>query len=282
MQGGKIMANFIKKHTYILNALLTILLYTIVQETMYFIFSFFNGAFYDNGQLLVLLALMAAALLCIPLYYRWYRYHIRFKKHIMIKEALSYKNVIVVCILGITINLLIASLVEIFNVTLYFPNYNDSISIFLDGNMILSSILVIFLAPITEELIHRGIVYEYFKKSGNKMIANIVQASLFAIVHGNMLQILYSFVLGLLLGYIYEKYKSIYAPILTHGFFNATSIINSFIFSDEMANNNLIMTIVCIVSGIIFIIAYDIMKKSKTIEYIPEPGVKMITLKDLE
>lgn len=276
------MGNQFNKYTYIFQILFALVLYTIMQETMYFIFSLFHGVFNENSQLIPLLALIAAAGICIPIYYKWYRYHIRFKKHIVIKEALSSKNVTIICITGITINLFLASLIELFNITSYFPKYEDSIGLLVNGNIIVSSILVIFIGPICEELLHRGIAYEYLKANMNKKLANFFQAALFGIVHGDLLQMLYAFVLGLLLGYIYEKYKSIYAPILTHGLFNATSIINSYLFREETAANNQIMIVVCVISGVVLFLGIDQMKKSPTIEYIPEPGVKMINLKELQ
>jgi len=52
------------------------------------------------------------------------------------------------------------------------------------------------------------------------LAANIVQAAIFAFFHINLAQGIYTFGLGLLLGYVTYKYKSILPSILLHMFFN--------------------------------------------------------------
>ena len=51
-------------------------------------------------------------------------------------------------------------------------------------------------------------------------MANIIQAALFGIMHGNLVQGAYAFALGLILGYVYHKYQSLVIPILFHMSFN--------------------------------------------------------------
>ncbi|MDF2821522.1 MAG: hypothetical protein K0R15_1963 [Clostridiales bacterium] len=292
------MDNSNKKYLYIFQALLAVLLYTVVQETMHYAFTFLlallkgSSSSYiknlveyiaNNGeqQFISLIALVAAGLICIPVYYKWYRYTIRFKKHIIIKEALSLKNLFLIFLAGISANLFIASIIELFSITKYFAGYEESISLLSDGNIILSTVLVVIIAPICEELLNRGIVYEKIKAQFTRLPAIIIQAAIFAIMHGNMLQIIYAFILGLLLGYIYEKYKSIYAPIFMHLLFNATTKANAYIFTDKIINNNSIMVGVCLFSGIVLFLAMKYIRNSTTIEYIQEPGFQMFDLKQL-
>lgn len=287
-----------KKYIVILQALFAVLIYTVVQETMYyvigFLLAFLKGSSLDSIQTIVeymikdgekefvsLLSLSIAGLICIPIYYNWYRYTIRFKKYINIKEALSYKNIIIYILLGISTNLFIASLIELFNITSLFTGYNDSVRMLVNGNVVLSTVLVVLIAPVCEELLNRGIVYEKIKIHTSVLLANILQAAVFALMHGNILQILYAFILGLLLGYIYEKYKSIYAPILIHLIFNATTKANGYIFSDAIISNNTVMVSICIISGTVLWIILKLIKYSPTIQYRKEPDFKMITLKEL-
>lgn len=78
----------------------------------------------------------------------------------------------------------------------------------------------IFLAPICEELIFRGVTMRSFCRAVPFWLANICQAILFGVFHMNIVQGIYAFVLGLLLGYLCEKGGSIYYSIFFHMLFN--------------------------------------------------------------
>lgn len=93
---------------------------------------------------------------------------------------------------------------------------------------ILASIL---LAPIGEEILCRGLTYHYAQRAFNDMpnrkvafwIANSIQAIGFGIMHMNLIQGLYAFVLGLGLGWLRERYKSLYPAMLAHFVINFSS-----------------------------------------------------------
>lgn len=83
--------------------------------------------------------------------------------------------------------------------------------------MMLYSVL---LAPVSEELIFRGVTYRIARRSFPFWFANILQAFLFGVFHMNPLQGCYTFILGLFMGYICEKGGSLYHAILFHFLFN--------------------------------------------------------------
>lgn len=78
----------------------------------------------------------------------------------------------------------------------------------------------VLLAPISEELIFRGVTMRQAKKVLPFWVANLLQAFLFGVFHGNMMQGIYAFCLGFLLGYVCEMGGSIYNSILLHMLFN--------------------------------------------------------------
>lgn len=85
---------------------------------------------------------------------------------------------------------------------------------------ILMMIYAVCLAPISEELIFRGVTMGIARKAFPFWIANIIQALLFGIFHINPLQACYTFVVGLFMGYIYHKGGTIYHTIFFHFLFN--------------------------------------------------------------
>ena len=86
-----------------------------------------------------------------------------------------------------------------------------------------SLIMIIYsvcLAPISEELIFRGVTFRIIRKAFPFWFANFMQALFFGIFHLNPLQGCYTFILGLFMGYICEKGGTIYHAILFHMLFN--------------------------------------------------------------
>jgi membrane protease YdiL (CAAX protease family) len=92
----------------------------------------------------------------------------------------------------------------------------------------------VFLAPVCEEVLFRGVVFGTIRRK-NRIVAYIVSAVLFALYH--LTEYLYSdFSLellfaaaeyipaGIVLAWCYERGKSIYAPIFLHMIINLVSI----------------------------------------------------------
>lgn len=91
----------------------------------------------------------------------------------------------------------------------------------LGGNAILAFITVVILAPIAEELIFRGIIFQMLTRNHCPIVAAIIiQAVLFGIYHMNIMQSLYVLPLALLLGYTAYKCKSVFPCIFIHIVYN--------------------------------------------------------------
>lgn len=112
------------------------------------------------------------------------------------------------------------------------------------------------LAPISEELIFRGVTYRIARRAFPFWIANIIQALFFGIFHMNPLQGCYTFVLGLFMGYICEKGGSIYHAIFFHFLFNlwGTTASQWLLVDNEIVQGIIIIvgTIVGLTAGIFF------------------------------
>ena len=68
-------------------------------------------------------------------------------------------------------------------------------------------------APITEEILFRGLVLRSLEPYGKKF-AIIVSAVLFGLYHGNPIQTPYALLVGLILGYVAVEYNVIWAMVL--------------------------------------------------------------------
>lgn len=85
----------------------------------------------------------------------------------------------------------------------------------------------IIFAPLSEELIFRGVTMRQARRALPFWAANLMQAFLFGAFHMNMVQGIYAFCLGLILGYICERGGSIYHSILLHMLFNLWAAVVS-------------------------------------------------------
>ncbi len=83
----------------------------------------------------------------------------------------------------------------------------------------------VFLVPVLEETVFRGLVGDRFSKALPKWIAIPAAALVFALMHGNILWMSYAFLSGLLLMWLYLKTRSVLPCIAFHMMFNAANYI---------------------------------------------------------
>lgn len=82
---------------------------------------------------------------------------------------------------------------------------------------------ITILGPISEELLFRGLLLRILKPCG-KQTAILVSAMVFGLFHGNIIQIPFAFLVGLVLGYVAVEYSIIWAMVL--------HIFNNLVMSD--------------------------------------------------
>lgn len=84
---------------------------------------------------------------------------------------------------------------------------------------------VCVLAPIIEEILMRGFLLNGLSLKYGKIIALLLSAALFALLHFNMVQTLSAFICGIVLGLLYLHTGSILCCILAHMGYNLISYI---------------------------------------------------------
>lgn len=132
-------------------------------------------------------------------------------------------------------------------------------------------------AGLFEELLFRGAVLGALRRYGDKT-AIVVSALLFGIVHANLVQMPFAFVLGIYYGYMVCKTGSLLYPIIFHSVNNAIScLITS---AGEIGGEGLLETLSgfyvlsCIVLGAVgLIIELTRRRRGTTPHLLPEKGV---------
>lgn len=158
-------------------------------------------------------------LLSIPIFGLWYYFGCKKPKLKQSFKNVTWKAVVIAVLGGVALCLFSTGIVGIEQYVLpeIVENYVEMIESIDIGNDALSTVAAVFLAPIGEELVCRGLILYYAKKSLPRFfLANIMQAALFGLMHMNWVQGIYAFAIGLFLGYLVERYHSLLPAILLH------------------------------------------------------------------
>lgn len=124
--------------------------------------------------------------------------------------------------------LIIGFIISIFISLIYFVKNRFHINFCYDQTSI---IVGLALASLFEEISFRGFYLKIFKDQLGFWKANLITSFLFAITHiqwlvkGDIIQIIMFFIIGIWLGYIFEKTKSLWTPIIVHMVYNILTII---------------------------------------------------------
>lgn len=93
------------------------------------------------------------------------------------------------------------------------------------GNIYISTLTVVILAPLCEEFFCRGIMTRGLLKRGYSPAAAVLwSAFFFALIHLNPWQAVPAFIIGCFLGWVYYKTGSLWATIFLHALNNGTTL----------------------------------------------------------
>ncbi len=111
-----------------------------------------------------------------------------------------------------------------------FENYNQVMKNLEPDGEIITYIYVMLIGPASEEIIFRGAIFDRTRLAFGFWTGNALQALLFGIYHMNLVQGIYAFFLGMVLGMVLYTTGSILCPIATHIIFNSTTYIIQYVF----------------------------------------------------
>lgn len=141
------------------------------------------------------------------------------------RRAFCLKNVLAICGTGVGGCIVLTMFLSFLAMMIpqVFSSYNAIMENLTDTSMAVTLIYVLLVGPVSEELIFRGAILDRFYLAFPFLLANALQAVLFGVYHMNLIQGIYAFCLGFVLGVICQVTGSILASVLTHILFNSTS-----------------------------------------------------------
>lgn len=107
----------------------------------------------------------------------------------------------------------------------WFSSYNETMGMMLDGSELFLAAATVIAAPFVEEVVFRGLVYTRLCRGMKRWIAALLSAVIFGLVHGTVLHLVYTVPMGLILCLIYDKYRTLWAPIVFHMGFNLAGTV---------------------------------------------------------
>tara|TARA_S200000501_G_scaffold377952_1_gene438314 strand:- start:4316 stop:5104 length:789 start_codon:yes stop_codon:yes gene_type:complete len=127
-------------------------------------------------------------------------------------------------------------------------------------------IAVVIIAPLGEELLFRGFLQQILEKHWKDVTkAVLVTALFFAMIHMNPYWFVQIYILGILLGFLAWKTKSVLPPLILHGINNAMAMFFSF---SEIENNSIYIFNGHVAPWFIFFATYAILRGFKSINQI--------------
>ncbi len=187
----------------------------------------FSEMIYSNYGLLAAIS----GLLTLPLLVFLFRNDRAKEKAAAVYEAwenVPFIHYILVFIAGVSACIAVNHLLIFSRLTeLLYDSYEDSAALLFQGKLVLEILFAGIMIPVVEELIFRGLAYRRMRWYLKPLPAMILSALYFGAVHGNWLQGIYAFILGMLLAFAYERFKNLLAPILIHIGANVVSVLIS-------------------------------------------------------
>ena len=146
------------------------------------------------------------------------------KKYKFVLKKKEFFNVVICCILFVPIIFLISIVSK--QLLTEFTEQQQVQDLRASFFEIISrdGIIIIFLAPIIEEVVFRGLFYAALKSYFPWIVSLIFSSVVFSLIHENILAFTLLFSLSLLLTFIYELYGKLFYPILIHSCFNITML----------------------------------------------------------
>ena len=183
-----------------------------------------------------LLIILIVSIIFLPTLYKVFK---KYKE----KNNFKIKNIFIPIAFGVSICLIYNITIFELNNIFHFTNKFETSNIPIIVQIICSGLL----GPILEELLFRGIVYNKLKEFNKPMTSIIISSVIFSLFHSNIVDAIYAFGVSFILIYMYEKYKTLKAPIITHICLNTTIILMLNLINKNFIVFNMYLLIVSII-----------------------------------
>lgn len=182
---------------------------------------------------------------------------------------------------AIGVSFVFLSLLIVHVMSIMFPvqyaNFIEMMDVFVDAPFIVIILAVVIVAPLFEEIMFRGIVFDSLSKRMNVYISIIIAGLFFGIYHMNIFQGTYATLIGIVMGFSLVWTKSIWAPMIIHFVNNLVSVLLSYSAIGAWLDTEEALPIILSILIAITILPFSIYKLYQTYEK-PVPEEPQIEL----
>lgn len=159
-----------------------------------------------------------------------------YKNDLMMTGRYGIKNLItsvqikqVLVIIGITICLSVGlnNIISMSPLVQMSEEYQNASDAFYGSTLGLEFIGSALITPFLEELLHRGVVFGRLRRRMDMWTAVIVSAFVFAVLHFNIVQFIYAFLLGIVFALFVEKTGRLFPAVIAHIVANGIAVIRT-------------------------------------------------------
>lgn len=164
-----------------------------------------------------------ASMITIPVFYLFFRWDKK-KTAVLPKVKNTVIDWCILILVAGSMCISLNSLITYSGISQIFDSYNEVAEYLYSGGVLLELLVVGILVPISEELLFRGLIFKRLTGAMKPVAAMAVSALIFGIYHGNVVQGIYAFCLGMIIAACYWKFQNILAPICMHIVANTVSV----------------------------------------------------------
>ncbi len=168
-----------------------------------------------------------AAFCTIPLTWFWIRRGKKadIKNPLFDKEKVHFSKYLWIVLFGIVFCIGSNMLIAMSQLAFADSAYQQANEVFYSAGFGVQIVCLGVIVPLAEEMMFRGVLFGRCREIMGFYRAAIWSSLFFAMIHGNMVQLLYASALGMFLCYFYEKFGSLKASVLLHITVNMVSLI---------------------------------------------------------
>lgn len=166
----------------------------------------------------VLLLQTIGALIVLPVLYRMYVKDLKKNDEYIDKEPGSIPIMMWMLLIpvGVCASIGLNMIINSMDWVHYSESFLKASEYLFSGPLLVQYVGIILIIPVCEELIYRGLIYKRLKRSFSQSAAAGAAALIFALMHMNIVQGIYAFILAILFIYCMEIYGSLRASIILH------------------------------------------------------------------
>lgn len=166
------------------------------------------------------------ALVTIPFLY-WMMHKDRRKERealILQKKKAPLEQYVMVVGISLPFALAFNNLIMLTDLARYSEAYQETAEALYEPSILVQILCLGIVIPIMEEMVFRGLIYRRVRNATTPVRGMLCSAIFFGMYHGNLIQTIYGIGCGCLFVYLYEKFGTLWAPILSHMLMNLLSI----------------------------------------------------------